>query len=99
MAYPPGDEDLEAASAPSAPAEKEEGDDEGETFLAPKSAFYGKELKPGTRKTVEIVATYDDEVELRCRKKSKDDDSDDDSDEESPSPPSPMGAEMMEADA
>jgi hypothetical protein len=45
--------------------ENEGNEDVGpETFLAPKSAFAGKELKVGNKCEVEIKSLMDDEVEL-----------------------------------
>lgn len=47
------------------PAEMEQ--DEGEdTFLIPKSALYGKDIKPGDKETIEVVSVMDDEVEAKC---------------------------------
>lgn len=48
----------------------DEGKDEdyGETFLAPKSAFAGKNLEVGAVHKVRVEATHDSEVELRCIK-------------------------------
>lgn len=43
--------------------EREESDEE--TALLPKSLFGDKELEPGKQCKVEIVAVYDDEVEVK----------------------------------
>jgi hypothetical protein len=46
--------------------EKTESNDEGEqTGLLPKSFFGSKELTPGKQCKVEIVKTYDDEVQVK----------------------------------
>ena len=52
---------------------KEDGD-YGETFLAPKSAFAGKNLEVGAVHKVRVEATHDSEVELRCIKSKSDSD-------------------------
>lgn len=53
---------------------KEESEDYGETFLAPKSAFAGKNLEVGAVHKVRVEATHDQEVELRCIKSDSDND-------------------------
>lgn len=69
--YDPSSEDNE-------PAEPEQ--DEGEdTFLIPKSALYGKNIKPGDRETIEIVSIMDDEVEAKCVGKANNDKDEDSS--------------------
>lgn len=45
--------------------------DYGEPFLAPKSAFAGKNLEVGAVHKVRVEATHDSEVELRCIKSDK----------------------------
>lgn len=44
---------------------KDDGEDYGEPFLAPKSAFKG-DLSPGTIHRVRIEASHDSELELVC---------------------------------
>lgn len=46
-------------------------DEEGETALLPKSFFEGQELKPGEQYYVEIVRSYEDEVEVKYPHKVK----------------------------
>jgi hypothetical protein len=50
------------------PMPKEESGSDMETFMAPKSAFYGKDLKAGDTKTVKVMKVHEDEVELECVK-------------------------------
>jgi hypothetical protein len=62
------------------PREPDEKDDENEyqTFLAPKSAFSGKDLDVGAVHRVKIERVLSEEIELRCVKsdsKNEDDDS------------------------
>lgn len=54
---PPSAEDNEQA---------EPEDESGDTFLIPKSALYGKNIKPGDKETIEVVSVMDDEVEAKC---------------------------------
>lgn len=63
------DEDLDQDPRESEGA-GDEGKDEdyGETFLAPKSAFAGKNLEVGAVHKVRVEATHDSEIELRCIK-------------------------------
>lgn len=48
--------------------DEKESEDYGETFLAPKSAFAGKNLEVGSVHKVRVEAMHDSEVELRCIK-------------------------------
>lgn len=54
--------DAPAASSDSAP--KEETADKSQTALLPKSIFQGKDLKPGSRCTFEVVAVLEEEVQV-----------------------------------
>ena len=47
-----------------APDKPEEQEEEGATGLLPRNLF-GDNPQPGTRRTVEIVHVYDDEVEVK----------------------------------
>lgn len=60
------DEDLDQPIA--APDNTDNKDDYGESFLAPKSAFAGKNLEVGAIHKVRIEAMHDSELELRCIK-------------------------------
>ena len=51
------------------PAKEEKHQDEGmETFMVPKSALYGKDIKAGDTKTIKAVKVYEDEIEFECAK-------------------------------
>lgn len=63
----PYDEDLDQNPNENSGDEKES-ENYGETFLAPKSAFAGKDLEVGAVHKVRVEATHDSEVELRCVK-------------------------------
>jgi len=52
------------------PTEKDDTEDVGEAFLAPKSAFKG-DLSPGTIHRVRIEASHSEELELVCLGESK----------------------------
>lgn len=67
-----------AYSEDNEPAEPE--DDSDDTFLIPKSALYGKNIKPGDKETIEVVSVMDDEVEAKCVGKKEDDSSSPDMD-------------------
>ncbi len=58
-------EELDQESTVAEGADKAE-EDAYETFLAPKSAFAGKDLEVGTVHRVKIVRSLDSELELRC---------------------------------
>lgn len=83
--YPGMDEDeMEAApskapDSPEKPMEKK--DEDGATALLPKSFFEGQELKPGEQYYVEIVRSYEDEVEVRYPHKVKGEDDEEESPE------------------
>lgn len=64
---PSSSEDNEAAEP------EDDGDD---TFLIPKSALYGKNIKPGDKETIEVVSVMDDEVEAKCVGKKDESESD-----------------------
>lgn len=60
------DDSPEPAAAPEGgQPEAKEGDEGGQTFIAPRSAFMGKELKPGDRCDVEVVAVHENDIELK----------------------------------
>lgn len=60
------DEDYEAADeSDSSEAPEKAREEESETALLPKSLFGDKDLKPGSRCSIEVVAVYDDEVEVK----------------------------------
>lgn len=69
--YPGMDEDEASPSNTPETPEKEGKEDEGETALLPKSFFEGQELKPGQQYYVEIVRSYEDEVEVKYPHKVK----------------------------
>jgi len=68
--YPGMDDEPSPSETPETP-EKEQKEDEGETALLPKSFFEGQTLKPGEQYYVEIVRSYEDEVEVRYPHKIK----------------------------
>lgn len=72
--YPGMDSDDEASPSetPDIPDNPKEDKDEGETALLPKSFFEGQDLKPGEQYYVEVVRSYEDEVEVRYPHKVKD---------------------------
>ena len=57
---PPTDQDPREGAPP-----KDEGEDVGEPFLAPKSAFRG-DLSPGTIHRVRVEESHDTELTLVC---------------------------------
>ena len=63
-----GAEPSKTPETPDKPEDKEEG---GETALLPKSFFEGQELKAGEQYYVEVVRSYEDEVEVRYPHKVK----------------------------
>ena len=63
-------------------SESEEDGDYGQTFLAPKAAFAGKNLEVGAVHKVRVEATHDSEVELRCIKSDAKEESVDEPDDE-----------------
>ena len=68
--YPGMDED-EASPSKSNESDKPDKKEDGETALLPKSFFEGQELKPGQQYYVEIVRSYEDEVEVKYPHKIK----------------------------
>lgn len=61
----------------------EELEDSGETSILPMSFFQGKEVEPGKKCEVEVVAVYGDEVEVKyVEHREKDDDKSNDDDDE-----------------
>lgn len=53
-----------AAAAPGGDQpEAKEGDEGGQTFIVPKSAFGGRELKPGDKCDIEVKAVHENDVE------------------------------------
>lgn len=71
--YPGMDSDEASPSeTPDTPDKPKDDSEEGETALLPKSFFEGKDLKPGEQYYVEIVRSYEDEVEVKYPHKVKD---------------------------
>ena len=68
--YPGMDEEEPMSNEPGEPPHKES-EEKGETALLPKSFFEGQEIKPGEQYYVEIVRSYEDEVEVRYPHKIK----------------------------
>lgn len=71
-------------------ATKKDEDSEGSTALLPKSFFEGQELKPGQQFYVEIVRSYEDEVEVKYPHQVKEEGQHDEANEKLDA----MGAEM-----
>jgi hypothetical protein len=69
------DNDPYAALGSDEPTEKpkEKSKDDGETALLSKSFFAGQEVKPGEQYYVEVVRSYEDEVEVKYPKQVKED--------------------------
>lgn len=62
--YPGADDEPSPSETPDTPDNPKEDKDEN-TALLPKDFFGDKELKPGNQCTIEIVRSYEDEVEVR----------------------------------
>ena len=69
--YPGMSDDESSPSETPDPDKPEKKEEEGETALLPKSFFEGQTLKPGEQYYVEIVRSYEDEVEVRYPHKVK----------------------------
>ncbi len=59
------DDEASPSETPETPDKPMEKKEDGETALLPKSFFEGQELKPGQQYYVEVVRSYEDEVEVR----------------------------------
>lgn len=72
--YPGMDDDASPSETPEGEHDesKPHKDEESETALLPKSFFEGQDLKPGEQYYVEVVRSYEDEVEVRYPHKVKD---------------------------
>lgn len=77
--YPGMDDEASPSETPDTPDNPKEDKDEGETALLPKSFFEGQDLKPGEQYYVEVVRSYEDEVEVRYPHKVKDDEPEEES--------------------
>lgn len=69
--YPGADDEPSPSKTPEMPKKETDKEKDGETALLPKSFFEGQELKPGEQYYVEIVRSYEDEVEVRYPHKVK----------------------------
>jgi hypothetical protein len=68
----PGMDEAEPSEAPSdgdSDMKGKDADKDGETALLPKSFFEGQSLKPGDQFYVEVVRSYEDEIEVKYGKK------------------------------
>jgi hypothetical protein len=77
--YPGMDDEASPFETPDDAPEKEHKEDEGATALLPKSFFEGKDIKPGEQYYVEIVRSYEDEVEVKYPHQIKGEESDEES--------------------
>ena len=57
------DSPAPAAAAGGDKPEAKEGDEGGKTFIVPKSAFGGRDIKPGDKCDIEVKAVHENDVE------------------------------------
>jgi hypothetical protein len=83
-----------AGAKPGGDAEPKEGDEGGQTFIVPKSAFGGREIKPGDKCDIEVKAVHENDVEcVPCQ--GHEDEENNEGDEPAPEPaPAASGGGM-----
>jgi hypothetical protein len=67
----PGMDEASPSETPEAPYKPKDDQEDGETALLPKSFFEGQSLEPGQQYYVEVVRSYEDEVEVKYPHKVK----------------------------
>lgn len=89
-------DDAPAAAAGAAPGKPEakEGDEGGDTFIVPKSAFGGREVKPGDKCDITIKAVHENDVECSSCASGDEDEEQHDNDNPELDGPAPAPSEM-----
>jgi len=88
-----------AATTPGDKPGEKEGDEDGQTFIVPRSAFSGKDVKPGYKCDIEVTAVHENDVECKPCEGHEDEEKEEPEMDQAPAAPAPAEggmASMME---